>query len=169
MGLNVSCEKKVGSPQTVLEIVENLQYGGYEEVQQKYGAGKDHRPTLMHNAYAELPVIDLSRAVSESDVLSKELGDAAAQWGIFQIVNHGIPLETIQEIEAQGLQFFRWPTERKLKCGGGYTPISAEEPDSSLHWAEMMMISPCPYCERVKSTLDDALSVIWPEGNAELR
>ncbi|KAB2602973.1 flavonol synthase/flavanone 3-hydroxylase-like [Pyrus ussuriensis x Pyrus communis] len=81
----------------------------------------------------EIPTIDLSALStgleendlretdsSPSDVsghakLVSEIGHACKNWGFFQVVNHGVPLELGRKIEDVAKKFFELPGEEKRK------------------------------------------------------
>ncbi|KAG6554928.1 hypothetical protein Mapa_003512 [Marchantia paleacea] len=170
--LSSPCADTTLAPQAVLDIVNSLQHGGLEHMQQieeKFRASEEYHPTLRHDSLADIPVIDLSRAAAVAEAVSKQVGDAACDWGIFQIVNHGISVDTLQEIESQGRKFFQLPTERKLRCGRIYDPVGADDPNNSLHWAEMILLRAGPVGKIGIKSLDDVFSLMWPEGNDQLR
>lgn len=57
-----------------------------------------------------LPVIDL-----EHPDAPELVAHAARAWGMFQIVNHGIPLDLIQSVENEARRLFSLPTREKMK------------------------------------------------------
>ncbi|XP_010272845.1 PREDICTED: flavonol synthase/flavanone 3-hydroxylase [Nelumbo nucifera] len=59
----------------------------------------------------EVPVIDLGNPDEESVV--RAIAEASQEWGIFQVVNHGIPSEVIQRLQTAGREFFELPQEEK--------------------------------------------------------
>nr|AQR58516.1 flavonol synthase [Allium cepa] len=74
----------------------------------------DHeRPdlTTYHGPVPELPIIDLANSSQENVV--KQISEAAQEYGIFQLVNHGIPNEVINELQRVGKEFFQLPQEEK--------------------------------------------------------
>ncbi|EOA13706.1 hypothetical protein CARUB_v10026777mg [Capsella rubella] len=52
----------------------------------------------------DVPVVDLS--VSDEELLVSEVTKASEEWGVFQVVNHGIPTELMQQLQVVGKQFF---------------------------------------------------------------
>ncbi|XP_010484107.1 PREDICTED: probable flavonol synthase 5 [Camelina sativa] len=60
---------------------------------------------------ANVPVVDLS--VSDEEFLVREVVKASEEWGIFQVVNHGIPTELMQQLQVAGKQFFDLPETEK--------------------------------------------------------
>lgn len=84
----------------------------------------EFRPKTKHNEFLEaledqIPTIDLS-ALHEEDPeglnqVADEIGKAAADWGFFQVVNHGVPLSLIDTLEKEATAFFLLPLEEKNK------------------------------------------------------
>ncbi|KAG6543974.1 hypothetical protein Mapa_014598 [Marchantia paleacea] len=126
----------------------------------------EDRPTVSYDEWADLPVIDLSKLETDRAGVCKDLGEAAKEWGFFQIVNHGMSVETLKEIEAQGFKFFELPAEDKLKLGrgGGYSGNNTESKGSALHWAESWMVSYAP-----RSDIEEKLAYIFPKGDPGIR
>ncbi|XVE49138.1 hypothetical protein DITRI_Ditri01bG0058200 [Diplodiscus trichospermus] len=83
----------------------------------------EHRPKLSIIEDQGIPLIDLSvlnspDAVSDPstlDSLASEIGDACKNWGFFQVINDGVPLEIRQKLENASRKFFAQPLEEKLK------------------------------------------------------
>ncbi|XWS54847.1 hypothetical protein CRYUN_Cryun10bG0124700 [Craigia yunnanensis] len=83
----------------------------------------EHRPKLSIIEAEGIPVVDLSvlnspDAVSYPSALDSvvsEIGKACKDWGFFQVINHGVPLEQSQKIEKASRKFFAQPLEEKVK------------------------------------------------------
>ncbi|XVE60368.1 hypothetical protein DITRI_Ditri05aG0123300 [Diplodiscus trichospermus] len=69
------------------------------------------RLTTVQGAVLEVPVIDLSDPDEEKMV--QAVADASRNWGMFQVVNHGIPDDTIRKLREVGKVFFELPQEEK--------------------------------------------------------
>ncbi|KAJ3695906.1 hypothetical protein LUZ60_001283 [Juncus effusus] len=69
--------------------------------------------TTFDGPVPEVPVINLAD-VDKDQVLCK-IAEASKEWGIFQVVNHGIPTEVIKELQRVGKEFFDLPLEEKEK------------------------------------------------------
>jgi len=107
-----------------------------------------------HGVGSCIPIIDLM------DPNAMELiGLACENWGAFQLKNHGIPLNVVQEVEEEAKRLFALPADRKLKAlrsaagatGYGRARISSFFPKHMWHEGFTIMGSPC----------DDAKK-IWP-------
>ncbi|KAI3738026.1 hypothetical protein L2E82_28044 [Cichorium intybus] len=101
-----------------------------------------------------IPVIDLS------DPRAMDLiGQACETWGMFQIINHGVPLELVKEAESEARRLFALTTQKKRKVlrspgeatGYGLPRISPFFPKCMWHEGFTIM----------GSCVDDA-KVLWP-------
>lgn len=74
----------------------------------------DQRPNLeISDAFDdEFPTIDFSSA---PDDVVLQIGQACKDWGFFQVVNHGVPLELLAKVEDLGRRFFALSAEEKRK------------------------------------------------------
>ncbi|MED6161087.1 iron ascorbate-dependent oxidoreductase [Stylosanthes scabra] len=89
----------------------------------------------------------------------KLIGNACKTWGVFQLVNHGIPLSLFDDIERTGMALFSLSTHQKLKAartpegmsGYGRARISSFFP--KLMWSECFTI--------VESPLEHFIQ-LWP-------
>ncbi|PRQ46502.1 putative gibberellin 3-beta-dioxygenase [Rosa chinensis] len=65
-----------------------------------------------HHPFTELvPIIDLLDPNAASLIQL-----ASEQWGVFQVTNHGIPMNLIQEAELQARGLFELPGDQKLQA-----------------------------------------------------
>ncbi|CAM6088926.1 unnamed protein product [Calypogeia fissa] len=161
-----------GRPGTVLEILEQLQEsrGDGEELMKKLAVSEEERPKVRYDEWTEMgeiPVIDLSLAETDRVGTVKQLYNAAAEWGFFQLVNHGLTVDELGAVQSEGLKFFNLPAEIKQNLGSMgpegrcYIGDNTHEKGSALHWAESLMFAP--------DNVDQTISKIWPDGNSEFR
>ncbi|KAK6159394.1 hypothetical protein DH2020_006708 [Rehmannia glutinosa] len=90
------------------------------EVDPAFIQALEHRPKPGQTIEAKgIPLIDLSPLESNSrtalEILATEIGDACENWGFFQVINHGVPLEARQKIDLVSREFFALPKEEKRK------------------------------------------------------
>lgn len=62
-------------------------------------------------ASPDIPVIDLSN--QDEELVARAVVKASEEWGIFQVVNHGIPTELIRRLQEVGKEFFELPETEK--------------------------------------------------------
>ncbi|KAJ8618944.1 hypothetical protein MRB53_015130 [Persea americana] len=67
--------------------------------------------TTFHGPVPEVPLINLGDP--DCDRVVREMARASEEWGIFQVVNHGIPVELINKLQKVGKEFFELPQEEK--------------------------------------------------------
>nr|QEP99657.1 flavonoid synthase I [Plagiochasma appendiculatum] len=137
------------------------------DLPEKFVKSLGERPTIAHNDYCkEIPVISLKGIESESERarIVAEVGYACAEWGIFQIVDHGVPAELMKSMMENTLGFFKLPLDEKVKYatmpGGfpvGYASGSHRADDDILDWRELMVHRCLP-----KAVRENDIS-IWPE------
>ncbi|KAJ9559565.1 hypothetical protein OSB04_004725 [Centaurea solstitialis] len=104
----------------------------------------------------QVPVINL-----EDPNAIKHVGHACKTWGVFQLINHGIPIDLLVNMEASGKKLFSLPIQQKLKAarspdgvsGYGVAPISSFFPKHM--WSEGFTIIGSPYEHARK---------LWPRG-----
>ncbi|XP_031249431.1 protein DMR6-LIKE OXYGENASE 1-like [Pistacia vera] len=89
------------------------------EVDQSFIQALEHRPNLSVPEAQGIPLIDLSVLNSPDnhniDGLVLEIRNACKNWGFFQVINHGVPLEKRHKIENASRKFFAQPLEEKRK------------------------------------------------------
>ncbi|KAK4804386.1 hypothetical protein SAY86_004203 [Trapa natans] len=61
---------------------------------------------------SQIPLVDLSKPDSRHIIVK-----ACEEFGFFKVVNHGVPLESISELESEALSFFSLPMSEKEKVG----------------------------------------------------
>lgn len=71
----------------------------------------------------ELPVVDLGRLAGDQEEderqrCKREIAEASKEWGFFQVVNHGISQEILEEMTKEEMMVFREPFYKKKgdKC-----------------------------------------------------
>ncbi|XP_052201866.1 flavonol synthase/flavanone 3-hydroxylase-like [Diospyros lotus] len=100
--------------------------------------------TTFHGKVLEVPVIDLGCGEEEEEEVVRLVAEAGREWGIFQVVNHGIPNEVISNLQRAGRQFFELPAEEKelyakpanSKSVEGYGTKLQKEVDGKKGWVD---------------------------------
>lgn len=88
------------------------------EVDEAFVQALEHRPKLSFTEAEGIPLIDLSVLANPNgniDKLVSEIGNACKNWGFFQVINHGVALETRQKVENASRKFFAQTSEEKRK------------------------------------------------------
>ncbi|CAM6119630.1 unnamed protein product [Calypogeia fissa] len=118
----------MGLEDSIVESLDNLKIDPSSALDARdpsFVVEPEFRPKTKHNEFVEaledqIPVIDLS-AIHEKDdpeglkTVVYEIGKAAADWGFFQVVNHGVPVSLIDTLEQEATAFFSLPVEEKNK------------------------------------------------------
>ncbi|XP_030464475.1 gibberellin 3-beta-dioxygenase 1-like [Syzygium oleosum] len=112
----------------------------------------DEHPSSHCPSKETLPVIDLN----DPNAL-KLIGHACRSWGVYQVINHGIPEELLHDVECAAKNLFSLPVPQKLKAsrspegisGYGVARISAFF--SKQMWSEGFTIvgSPMEHARRL--------------------
>lgn len=107
----------------------------------------------------EIPVIDMILPNAGS-----RMADAAREWGIFQVVNHGVPASAISELQRVGREFFALPQAEKQryamdptsgKTEGYGSTLQRDSPDGKKTWADFLFHNVSP-----PAAVNHA---VWPE------
>ena len=106
-----------------------------------------------------IPIIDMSG--SDDEKIASSICDAAERWGFFQIVNHGVPLETLERVQAATHRFFGMPAEEKnkyskensvsnnVRYGTSFTP----QAEKALEWKDFLSLF---------FVSEEEASALWP-------
>ncbi|KAJ4865747.1 Flavonol synthase 3 [Raphanus sativus] len=63
------------------------------------------------NISVDIPIVDLSNP--NEDLVARAVVKASETWGMFQVVNHGIPIELMRRLKELGTEFFELPEKEK--------------------------------------------------------
>ncbi|PKH91774.1 hypothetical protein CRG98_049861, partial [Punica granatum] len=81
---------------------------------------EDERPTVAYNEFSnEIPVISL-KGIDDEDgparaEICRKIVEACEDWGIFQVVDHGVDAKLVQDMTRLAREFFALPAEEKLR------------------------------------------------------
>jgi len=59
-----------------------------------------------------IPIVDLSKPDAKTLIVK-----ACEEFGFFKVINHGVPMEPISQLETETLKFFSMPLNEKEKAG----------------------------------------------------
>lgn len=122
--------------------------------------------------FSEIPVIDISPLIAQSDDAATivHLADACERVGFFYVENHGVGVEIVSRLHQQAQLFFKQPTTRKEQLlvdykMRGYLPLNyrsfeGEERAATSHQEGFWIGHETP--DTVERSLDGANR--WPDG-----
>ncbi|KAI3710070.1 hypothetical protein L2E82_39843 [Cichorium intybus] len=150
-------------------------HGSLQELAKEFKLGvpdryiQEHRETtFVSNSSSPLPsipVIDLNDFIisileSNNDQL-KSLRSVCHEWGIFQLVNHGVDKLLVEKMKKETIEFFNLPLEEKLRYklkGGdyqGYGQTILHSQDQKIDWADRFYMITNPLHRRKSHLLPD--------------
>lgn len=96
-----------------VERVQDIANLSKETIPEEFIRTKSEQPglTTVQGAVLHVPVINLSDP--DDNKVVQTVSDASRKWGMFQVINHGIPEETIRNLQEVGRVFFELPQEEK--------------------------------------------------------
>nr|XP_043625765.1 flavanone 3-dioxygenase 3-like [Erigeron canadensis] len=105
-----------------------MQLEGGKNIPQRYILPPLQRPNINNNDFSSssssttiIPVIDLSLLndpLTRSQTIN-EIRSACDKLGIFQVINHGMPISVMEDALAISKEFFQLPSEEKMKFASG--------------------------------------------------
>ncbi|XP_050366895.1 naringenin,2-oxoglutarate 3-dioxygenase [Argentina anserina] len=142
---------------------------GEKTLQQSFVRDEDERPKVAYNQFSnDIPVISLA-GIEEVEgrraEICKKIVEACEDWGVFQIVDHGIDPKLISEMTSLAREFFALPPEEKLRFDmsggkkGGFIVSSHLQGEAVQDWREIVTYFSYPVRHRDYSRWPDK-----PEG-----
>jgi len=135
--------------------VESLAMSGLAAIPPEYVRPVEERPTEcvlkmkgVEDEGPQIPVVDVAGWDSEDEEIKKEIGrqvsKASREWGVMQLLNHGISEILIERLQAAGKAFFDLPVEEKEKYANdhaageiaGYGSKLANNASGQLEWED---------------------------------
>ncbi|XP_076892026.1 oxoglutarate-dependent flavonoid 7-O-demethylase 1-like [Bidens hawaiensis] len=129
---------------------------------------QEHRePTFVPNvasSLASIPVIDMNNLITEGsnmNVQLEKLCSVCRNWGIFQLVNHGVDKTLVDKMKKEVVGFFESPIEEKLRYklkGGeyeGYGQTILHAQGQKIDWADRFFIITNPLHRRKPNLLPE--------------
>ncbi|XP_020239833.1 codeine O-demethylase [Cajanus cajan] len=110
--------EKIGSSLRIPSSVKELANEALIKVPERY-VHPDIDPPILYNteSLSHLPVVDLNKLLSE-EVKGPELEKldlACKEWGFFQLINHGVDVELMEDVKRGVQELFNLPMEEKNK------------------------------------------------------
>ncbi|XP_027347564.1 naringenin,2-oxoglutarate 3-dioxygenase-like [Abrus precatorius] len=150
--------------------VKTLTYLSQEKtLESSFVRDEDERPKVAYNEFSnDIPVISLA-GIDEVDgrrsEICQKIVEACEDWGIFQVVDHGVDDQLIAQMTRLAKEFFALPPEEKLRFDmsggkkGGFIVSSHLQGESVKDWRELVTYFSYPIRERDYSRWPDT-----PEG-----
>ncbi|KAG0475377.1 hypothetical protein HPP92_015063 [Vanilla planifolia] len=138
-------------PEPVVSV-QSLADGGISVIPERYIKPPEDRPaTTGALSIPEqcIPVVDLaklSKGSSECPATILSVANACREWGLFQVVNHGVEAELMTAVMATWREFFKLPLEEKRKLANspttyeGYGSLLGVEKGASLDWGDYFFL-----------------------------
>lgn len=102
----------------------------------------------------QVPVIDISKLLDDNDDELAKLHWASKEWGIFQLINHGLSEELLQKLKTDAKDFFEQSLDAKRAYSQlpnsveGFAQASVGVEGMSLLWRELLFLIPLPTLTR---------------------
>lgn len=101
------------APGTLTELA------GESKLNSKFVRDEDERPKVAYNEFSdEIPVISLA-GIDDVDgkrgEICRQIVEACENWGIFQVVDHGVDTNLVADMTLLARDFFALPPEEKLR------------------------------------------------------
>ncbi|XP_062143776.1 naringenin,2-oxoglutarate 3-dioxygenase [Alnus glutinosa] len=138
---------------------------GEKTLQTSFVRDEDERPKVAYNQFSsEIPVISLA-GIDEVDgrraEICKKIVDACEDWGIFQILDHGVDANLISDMTRLAREFFALPPDEKLRFDmsggkkGGFIVSSHLQGEAVQDWREIVTYFSYPIRSRDYSRWPD--------------
>ncbi|CAL0331916.1 unnamed protein product [Lupinus luteus] len=138
---------------------------GEKTLESSFVRDEDERPKVAYNKFSnEIPVISLigiEEVNGRREEICKKIVEACEEWGIFQIVDHGVDMKLISEMTRFAKEFFDLPPQEKLRFDmsggkkGGFIVSSHLQGEVVKDWREIVTYFSYPIGKRDYSR--------WPE------
>ena len=101
------------APSTLTALAEE------KTLQASFVRDEDERPKVAYNQFSnEIPVISIAGiddgGEKRAEICNK-IVEACEDWGVFQIVDHGVDAKLVSEMTTLAKEFFALPPEEKLR------------------------------------------------------
>ena len=101
------------APGTLTELA------GETKLNSKFVRDEDERPKVAYNEFStEIPVISLAGIDDVGEKrgeICRQIVEACENWGVFQVVDHGVDTSLVADMTRLARDFFALPPEEKLK------------------------------------------------------
>ncbi|GMI93520.1 SENESCENCE-RELATED GENE 1, senescence-related gene 1 [Hibiscus trionum] len=135
---------------SVLELVKQ----SITKIPPRYQRPHQESPSISANhQLPSVPIIDLQKLAAAHlfDSELERLHSACKNWGFFQVVNHGVSVELLEEFKFEIEDFFKLPHEDKQILWQtpdnheGFGQLFVVSEDQKLDWSDMFYITTLPH------------------------
>uniref|UniRef100_A0A2K2AFA5 Naringenin,2-oxoglutarate 3-dioxygenase n=3 Tax=Populus TaxID=3689 RepID=A0A2K2AFA5_POPTR len=134
-------------------------------LQASFVRDEDERPKVAYNQFSnEIPVISIAGiddgGEKRAEICNK-IVEACEEWGVFQIVDHGVDTKLVSEMTTLAKEFFALPPEEKLRFDmsggkkGGFIVSSHLQGEAVQDWREIVTFFSYPIRTRDYSRWPD--------------
>ncbi|KAK8606724.1 hypothetical protein V6N13_052486 [Hibiscus sabdariffa] len=130
------------APSTLTALAEE------KTLQASFVRDEDERPKVAYNQFSdEIPVISLAGiddVEGKRAEICKKIVEACEDWGVFQVVDHGVDAKLISDMTRLAKEFFALPAEDKLRFDmsggkkGGFIVSSHLQGEAVQDWREIV-------------------------------
>ncbi|XP_027361945.1 protein SRG1-like [Abrus precatorius] len=121
------------------------------EVPEQYLRPNQDSPIISNSdTLPQIPVIDLSKLLSEDVTELEKLDHACKEWGFFQVINHGVNPLLLENVKRGVEEFLNLPIEKKKQFwqtpedSQGFGQMFVMSEDQKLEWADLFFILTLP-------------------------
>ncbi|OIW16721.1 hypothetical protein TanjilG_14491 [Lupinus angustifolius] len=145
---------KLGSSLQVPSVKELLKQPMTKAPAQYVHPNQDHVVVSYRTSLPEIPVIDLSKLLSEDVIELENLDHACKEWGFFQLINHGVNPSLVERVKIGVEEFFNLPLEEKKKYWQkpgeieGFGQLLVLSKEQKLEWADIFAMNTLPLYTR---------------------
>ncbi|KAJ9545650.1 hypothetical protein OSB04_025357 [Centaurea solstitialis] len=121
-----------------------------------------------------IPVIDLADLSVSREVTMKKILEACREWGFFQLVNHGVRTELVDEAREIWREFFHEPMEVKQKYANspktyeGFGSRLGVEKGAILDWNDYYYLNYLSHCRTKWPSQPSSLREVMEEYSNEI-
>ncbi|CAL5345288.1 unnamed protein product [Camellia sinensis] len=143
--------KGLGSSLSIQELAKQPMLG----IPERYVRLDNEPSTILSEDATSLqmiPIVDMQQLLMDeaTDFKLEKLHSACKEWGIFQLVNHGVSSLLVEKLKYEIEEFYKLPSEEKMRFKiqpgdvEGYGQTKSMEEDQKVDWADrfFMFVNP---------------------------